>query len=81
MTSPTNGSYREFPERLRSTSEAPGVRGMMWGGHYVSNHLRDAANEIERLREIVRVNALRHGASHGDVDGVLFHGKDLITAA
>jgi hypothetical protein len=72
----TNGSYRGFPDQLRSASEAPGVRGLKWGGHYVSNHLKDAANEIERLRAIVRVNALRGGASHDLIDCALFHGTD-----
>lgn len=28
--------------------------------------------EIERLRAIVRVNALRHGATHAEVDAVLY---------
>ena len=76
QTQSTNGSYREFPDRLRSASEAPGVMGLKWGGQYVSNHLRDAANEIERLRAIIRVNALRGGASHDLIDCVLFHHSD-----
>jgi len=68
----TNGSYREFPQRLREASEADHVRNTKWGGHYIANHLRDAANEIERLRAIIRVNALRAGASHAQVDHILF---------
>ena len=71
-TQKTNGSYREFPTKLRDASEASTVRGLKWGGHYLSNHLRDAANEIERLRAIVRVNALRNGSAHGEIDHVLF---------
>ena len=34
--------------------------------------MREAADEIGRLRNVVRVNALRHGATHADVDVVLY---------
>ena len=72
LPSLTNGSYREFPSRLRDASEAERVRGTKWGGHYISSHLRDAANEIERLRSIIRVNGIRNGAGHDEIDHVLF---------
>ena len=76
QTKSTNGSYRQFPDRLRDSAEAPGVMGLQWGGHYVSNQLKDAASEIDRLRAIIRVNALRGGASHELIDCVLFHHSD-----
>jgi hypothetical protein len=47
-----NGDYPGFAERLRSTAESSFVRGVQDGGHYVSNHLRDAANIIDSWRQI-----------------------------
>lgn len=34
--------------------------------------LRDAAQEIERLRSVIRVNGLRWGNTHAEIDKIVF---------
>jgi len=39
----------------------------------------EAADEIERLRGIIRVNGLRWGADHPDIDALIYPAKDDTT--
>lgn len=50
------------------------------GIHYGQEHeiMKCAADEIERLRSIVRVNGLRWGHTHEQIDAIL-DGPDLVT--
>ena len=39
-------------------------------------YMQVAAAEIGRLRAIIRVNGLRHGATHKEVDDILYPGRE-----
>lgn len=56
----------DIVDRLRSPEVFLSTSGM------VSPVAYEAAEEIGRLRAIVRINALRQGATHKEVDAVLY---------
>lgn len=63
----------DIVDRLRAYNSRMGTRNPNDYGAWITvAELNEAADEIGRLRTIVRVNALRAGFTHADVDAVLF---------
>lgn len=63
----------DIVDRLRASNARMGIRNPNDYGTWITvAELNEAADEIERLRAAFRVNALRAGFTHADVDAVLF---------